>query len=460
MLTKMLNSIMGATLLAAVTGTQLRYMYETPGDAHNYAFGLVDAATGKIQAAGAVILPPTNCTPGWRLSNGTTQQSSTTFYMNGSWFFLGHEMCGEVVEHTSLFSVIGPFPDANGAVAPLEVTGAYPARVVKIDDLETYGNTPIDTWNLAWDWTCNIVVIAPHRSKAVQDAGEVSAESSIVFKTLQISYYDSAIRPQADLTEELEDCKNCWRKVSGTAGLDARGMQEQDLHTRELNCGDECTLYVVEQFFNADGKPHFPRRIIGRSFRTGKVLSNVTDIVNTVSLTYADIYTYYNAKQHDFIGLGMCSDASWEDKKCKGNAGKMTLIAYKGRDSAPYVIETLDITVPAKGVDAAGRRMYNVRDSADATTAARLGVSVIKASPFDPEKTTTVARILIDRKIVSYVLNYNTEGDLSGRVNTTSAALPHVPYMWTLSRFDMRAERLEAAHAARKDVLKQYAMEE
>lgn len=64
------------------------------------------------------------------------------------------------------------------------------------------GNTPLDTWNLAWDWTCNVVVIAPHQSKA-----NVVMENSIVFKTLQVSSYDAAIRPQAvRLCSPLRQC--------------------------------------------------------------------------------------------------------------------------------------------------------------------------------------------------------------------------------------------------------------
>jgi hypothetical protein len=46
-------------------------------------------------------------------------------------------------------------------------------------------------------------------------------------------------------------------------------------------------MYVVEEYVDESGKAQLPRRIVGRAYRTGKVISNITNTVDMLTFTYS-----------------------------------------------------------------------------------------------------------------------------------------------------------------------------
>jgi hypothetical protein len=103
-----------------------------------------------------------------------------------------------------------------------------------------------------------------------------------------VSEYDTQVRPQPPLLSYTTGCTDCWVKVDGAAALQPvqqAGQSTSKQRTEEGNCGDACVLYVVEQYIDANGARVSPRQIVGRTYRTGKVVSNVTDTVHVQTMT-------------------------------------------------------------------------------------------------------------------------------------------------------------------------------
>lgn len=213
---------------------------------------------------------------------GTRGQTSTAFFVNMTWFVLGQELCGTTIMRTSLFGMFGYSESADPAVisranrmlaqsggiaiesAAASTTSASSSdvqhtaagRLMFYGDFAAYSTSSMENWNIAWDWTCNILVICPQNVKG-----------KTTFHTLQVSEYDSQVRPQPALLSYTTGCTDCWVKVAGSSALQQQ-PQTTPSRTAEENCGDQCVLYVTEEYRDSDGVlGALPQRLIGRTFR-------------------------------------------------------------------------------------------------------------------------------------------------------------------------------------------------
>jgi len=70
-----------------------------------------------------------------------------------------------------------------------------------------------------------------------------------------------------------------------------------------------------------------PRAIVGRSYRTGEVHSNITDSLQVQSLTW-NIFAQ-EAQKSQFIGIGQCCTQEWCHEDCKNiDDGNLVLISF------------------------------------------------------------------------------------------------------------------------------------
>lgn len=255
--------------------------------------GFLNTTTGELVTS-PVKFPAFPQCAGWNLGdNGTRGQTSAVFDMNGTWFVLAEGTGCEVSTTgslTTLFAITGPYSTGK---APLIST------LANLSTTSTLANMSI-----AWDYTCNVVVLSREQT-----------DSQVTYKTNQVSYYDGQQRMQADYTTEPVKCADsCWRKVAGVGGIDpgtsaGSALQSHRAGDKELNCGDACAFYSIEEQL-VDEKVVLPRRLIGRSFRTGKLLVNVTDTLQVQTLTYSSPLKV-------FLGVGRCCKESWCDEACK-----------------------------------------------------------------------------------------------------------------------------------------------
>jgi len=218
------------------------------------------------------------------------------FFGNSSFFFLAQEKCTSGNGRTVLLSTMGPFCSSrSGNSAPI-----IPYKVAWLDI-----KSHIMDVGMAWDHTCNVVVIYPEQS----------------YLTDQVSAYDGAQRYQASYSIDPD-----WRKVPGPGGLDAGRFEYPWAEYGEWNCGDACNFYTVEEMM-VDDKPTLPRAFVGRSYRTGAVHVNITDSLQTRALSWNPFVAYTNANQ--FIGLGQCCSEAWCHPDCKGIKDEnMVLFSY------------------------------------------------------------------------------------------------------------------------------------
>jgi len=92
---------------------------------------------------------------------------------------------------------------------------------------------------------------------------------------------------------------------------------------QELNCGDECTFYTIEEQV-IDNKAVVPAFIVGRSFRTAAVRLNVTDSLQVQSLSW-NPFTF-EKPFNQFIGIGHCCKESWCHPDCQND--NLVLISF------------------------------------------------------------------------------------------------------------------------------------
>jgi hypothetical protein len=215
--------------------------------------------------------------------------------------------------------------------------------------------------SISWDYTCNVVVISREQ-----------ATSEVTFKTNQVSDYDGQQRIQADYKIEPVKCTDCWRKVGGVGGIEpVSTFQKGDM---EANCGDACVFYSIEEYV-VDDKVVLPRKLVGRSFRTGRLLANITDSLQIQTMTFVPDFKA-------FLGIGRCCQQSWCDTACKGIPDQ-DLVIFQ------FVPKTQSLVIKAH---------LGPETGDDSGSAIRLGVEV--NAPYDP----TTAFVMYDAKIVSYDL--------------------------------------------------------
>jgi hypothetical protein len=252
---------------------------------------LLDPKTGIITCVTPLPLPgiPTDCT--WNVVKGTRGQSSTTFHINQTNFITLQSVCPTGVMQTTVFQLFGPYYCNNGnGIVNLHT-------LYRVDP-----SVPVEQLNMAWDHTCNVVVIQPQ-----------TTDTEIAFTTKQVSEYDTEVRPQVDYTDESIGCDTCWKKVNGLGELDFGNWESTWKQGAELYCGDYCSFYSLEeQYVNGQVVP--PRAIIGRSFRTGKLLANITDSMQAQTLSWNPL----PRSQNQFLGIGICCEESWCHSYCKG----------------------------------------------------------------------------------------------------------------------------------------------
>jgi len=160
---------------------------------------------------------------------------------------------------------------------------------------------PLTDLNINWDHTCNVVVLQPQYYL-----------NGTLITTKQVSEYDSAVRPQIDFNFDPKECNNCWKKVNGGSALDSGNGQSA--WNPELNCGDSCLVYTLEEHY-VMGEITPPRALVGRSFRTSQVSINITDSIQVQTLSWSPMQEWVS-KFNQFIGIGICCTDKWCHPDC------------------------------------------------------------------------------------------------------------------------------------------------
>jgi len=176
---------------------------------------------------------------------------------------------------------------------------------------------PIEQLNVAWDHACNVVVLQP-----------LVLDNGTVITTKQVSEYDAQVRPQRDYVFDPNPCQNCWKKAAGLGGLDFGTFAS--IWNPELNCGDSCTFYTVEEHY-VDGTLVLPRAIIGRSYRTGQLINNITDSIQAATISWNPFVIFTStgdASINQFLGIGICCTEKWCHPSCASLDNHMVLFSY------------------------------------------------------------------------------------------------------------------------------------
>jgi hypothetical protein len=130
--------------------------------------GRLDPLTGKVSCTAQLDIPATNCT--WDLGTGTKGQTSAIFYMNMTLFFLAQERCEENIRgRTMIFALMGPWCWDGGKPGYRFAPSAAPLVNVHADLMDL---------NIAWDHTCNIVVVSPNQGSVTTNQVKTSSPSS------------------------------------------------------------------------------------------------------------------------------------------------------------------------------------------------------------------------------------------------------------------------------------------
>jgi len=208
-------------------------------------------------------------------------------------------VCGDSVLQTTVFQIFGPYP------------GFAFARLFPLYEVDPV--IPLTEINMNWDHTCNVVVLQPKYYM-----------NGTLITTKQVSEYDSQVRPQIDYEFDPTDCENCWKKVPGTSALDYGSWKS--IWNPELNCGDSCILYTLEEHL-VNGEVTPPRTIIGRSFRTNTLAFNITDSIHVQSLCWSP-YQGYNSGKNQFIGIGICCTENWCHPDCVNLDSHLVMFSF------------------------------------------------------------------------------------------------------------------------------------
>jgi len=166
----------------------------------------------------------------------------------------------------------------------------------------------INDYNIAWDHTCNIVVTAPN-------------EGDSIFTVNQVSEYDGAQRFQPNY-----EIQEGWKKIRGPGGLDYGNFKPSWALGKELNCGDECLFYSLEE--QVETSDILPRYLIGRSYRSGNVNLNITDSLQVRSLSFNPFLYRYPSHVNQFLGIGQCCTEKWCHQDCENLGQNLVLLSF------------------------------------------------------------------------------------------------------------------------------------
>lgn len=222
------------------------------------------------------------------------------------------------------------------------------------------------------------------------------------------------MRPQADYAHLKPQCTNCVAKVPGFSAVTKNGDGVWK-PGQELNCGDQCSLVSLFEQRDAQGQAVQPRRIVGRSFRTAKPLSDMPDSSQLQALLYNDFTNL-------FVGLGLCCEGQpWCSAGCKGMGNSMVLVGWAA-----------NVTASEPAV------LLKLADAADSRGLA-LGLAQSMGAWYGQP---AGYYVLIDSKIVGFsvkadwtVADATTGVKITATIDHTSKPLDNPPFMWTGSRF-------------------------
>jgi len=173
----------------------------------------------------------------------------------------------------------------------------------------------IEESNMAWDHTCNVVVISP----------DAETTTAVQFSTNQVSEYDGAQRFQTPTSEGGKDCADCWRKVHGLGALDFGDFRPSWPTGQEWFCGEKCLFYSIQELV-VQGQPTKQRKLVGTAYRTGETLLDVPDAVQAQTLSWNPYPQWHYIAQ--FLGVGICCDDAWCLPECKDYVGNLVLFAF------------------------------------------------------------------------------------------------------------------------------------
>jgi len=251
------------------------------------------------------------------------------FTSTGHFFFTVQEVCDNgALGRAALLRTMSPWcnggPNFVGNQGFLDLTES-------IDDL-----------SMGWDHACNIVVILP--------------QNRDTYRVNQISEYDGQQRyqPSYQLAEG-------WKKVPGVGGLDFGLFNPLWPNGQELYCGSQCAFYSLEELENVPSDT--PRFLIGRNYRTGSVMLNITDTLQLQSLSWNPFLMMSNPNENQFIGIGLCCSSDWCHPDCQGKEGQLVLISFlPGASSVDIlaVIGDYDSTTVRLGVEFSPAPVYPI----------------------------------------------------------------------------------------------------
>ena len=257
------------------------------------AIGAINVTTGTLKPVRSFSLP-NGSTCEWVRMVGNPGQGTATFRRNRTFFFLAQQVCGEAksINQTALIST---FISDNGVAFDRMAHENIPedhARKIggTMDQAAFFGkvfpggayNAPLKNWNVIWDHVCNVIVVAPR----------TQGENIVDYETWMISEYDWEARKQHSLQPPTS-----WTKSIGFGALDDFGVSTGGPY--QLNCGDNCSLYTLQDKAGADP------RIVGRNFHTGEETSSIANSLSVKTLTGPSGYPIgWSSRDYLMIGLG------------------------------------------------------------------------------------------------------------------------------------------------------------
>lgn len=400
-----------------------------------FEVGSLNLSTGVVRVDSSFALPPAGDDDGcsWRGAPGAAGPSSTALFpINSTWFFLAQRVCNSNVTNGGVHVLTpsrGPEHGLHSEKGSEEVreTVLFGLTGLGRGGLEVVGNwsggeypARVELWNVAWDHVCNILVLAP---RPAEEGTRVEEGADYVeWDTLMVSEYDGQVRPQTPLRRQLAGETNepgwsGWALVeSAPSFMDFHGKPTGGPY--QSNCGEECSVYTLEEWWENGERALIARRLIGRNFHTAAVTYNRTDSlqIQTLSLDPALQFTTNGTDGKAVaVGLGVCCDHEWcEREVCGGHPGAMVLFAFLGEgDTHGAPLAPLALSVLNSG------QPLPVASQADAI---RLGVVLQRPGFEEP----LAAHVLVNHRVESFTMSQDASSGKWQAALTATLSLIHI----------------------------------
>jgi hypothetical protein len=341
---------------------------------------VIDPSSGTIDSADArtIAFPPSDCDPGWSLSNGTNGQTFTVFPMNQSVFIMAQETCRDHepnLRNTTLFSLFAGVFEDDFAAQDWWVRGTLRDGPNDVRAIASFPNVTGDSvldLNIDWDHVCNVLVVAPVPADPENNDPPARDAPPPPRQILQVSEYDGEVRPKGVFPSPAR-CGyptppgGCWRRVGGLSAVDAHpiGRRLRDPEQaangtaavvaeqqEEANCGNCSYYFLEEQMDGLEVVAGAPRQLIGRSVMNGTLTLNVTEPTQLLSLSFVGA-EYGNLvglpRSGLFLGVGVCCELAWCPPECEGHGGVLSLVGWV---PGPYQRPTVLAVAPGATADA------------------------------------------------------------------------------------------------------------